>query len=97
MGLHWFQDAYDATNPLADLHPDHQFHQEVAANEGSVATLAARFPGYSPESLANILHANGGNLQRTIEMVTQLEASISDSDNRDFCQAKNLFVVYMLI
>ena len=38
-----------------------------------VAILVAEFPMFAPAMLADILYANGGDLDRTMEILTQLQ------------------------
>lgn len=38
--------------------------------------LASQFPGFAAESLAEVYYANGGDLNLTIEMLTQLEVCL---------------------
>lgn len=56
--------------------------------------LASQFPGFAAESLAEVYYANGGDLNLTIEMLTQLElqveGGINQSHNSKALSAPNL-------
>ncbi|CAI9775507.1 unnamed protein product [Fraxinus pennsylvanica] len=45
--------------------------------------LASQFPGFAAESLAEVYFANGGELNLTIEMLTQLELQVDGGFNQD--------------
>ncbi|WOG85526.1 hypothetical protein DCAR_0104716 [Daucus carota subsp. sativus] len=44
--------------------------------------LASQFPGFAAESLAEVYYANGGDLNLTIEMLTQLELQVEGGINQ---------------
>lgn len=50
--------------------------------------LASQFPGFAAESLAEVFYANGGDLNLTIEMLTQLEVC----PDLEFCTFSSLMV-----
>lgn len=62
---------------LYDRNPRQGFlnEQAIAGNKelNPLPFLATQFPGFSAESLAEVYLANGGDLNLTIEMLTQLE------------------------
>ncbi|KAM0021212.1 putative polyadenylate-binding protein-interacting protein/7, CUE [Helianthus debilis subsp. tardiflorus] len=45
--------------------------------------LASQFPGFAAESLADVYFANGGDLNLTIEMLTQLELQVDGGFNQN--------------
>ncbi|CAA2942138.1 polyadenylate-binding protein-interacting protein 7 [Olea europaea var. sylvestris] len=45
--------------------------------------LASQFPGFAAESLAEVYFANGGDLNLTIEMLTQLELQVDGGFNQN--------------
>ncbi|KAL8191574.1 hypothetical protein R6Q57_028305 [Mikania cordata] len=45
--------------------------------------LASQFAGFAPESLADVYYANGGDLNLTIEMLTQLELQVDGGFNQN--------------
>ncbi|KAF7817340.1 polyadenylate-binding protein-interacting protein 7 [Senna tora] len=45
--------------------------------------LASQFPGFASESLAEVYFANGGDLNLTIEMLTQLELQVDGNFNQN--------------
>ncbi|XP_052209772.1 polyadenylate-binding protein-interacting protein 7 isoform X2 [Diospyros lotus] len=45
--------------------------------------LATQFPGFAAESLAEVYFANGGDLNLTIEMLTQLELQVDGALNQN--------------
>ncbi|KAA8546205.1 hypothetical protein F0562_003056 [Nyssa sinensis] len=59
--------------------------------------LASQFPGFAAESLAEVYFANGGDLDLTIEMLTQLElqfdAGLNQNLNSKASSAPNLSVM----
>lgn len=57
---------------LGDMLNEHQ--QMVETNDvNPIEFLASQFPGFAAESLAEVYVANGGDLNLTVEMLTQLE------------------------
>lgn len=52
---------------------DLTFPEDLAEVIDPVAVLAAEFPGFASESLADIYYANGGDLALTMDMLTELE------------------------
>ncbi|KAG8375774.1 hypothetical protein BUALT_Bualt10G0135300 [Buddleja alternifolia] len=49
---------------------------------GPLEFLASEFPGFAAESLAEVYFANGGDLNLTIEMLTQLELQVDEGLNQ---------------
>ncbi|KAF7127449.1 hypothetical protein RHSIM_Rhsim11G0001100 [Rhododendron simsii] len=70
--------------------------QAIAGNTelNPLPFLAAQFPGFAAESLAEVYLANGGDLNLTIEMLTQLELQVdggfSQNLNAKVLSAPNL-------
>ncbi|GER35360.1 small MutS related domain-containing family protein [Striga asiatica] len=62
-------------NSRVDFCTDVSNEQLMMENEdlNPIVFLASRFPGFSAESLMEVYFANGGDLNPTIEMLTQLE------------------------
>ena len=62
-------------NPRHGLLADMSSEQLMLDNSdvGPLEFLASQFPGFAAESLAEVYFANGGDLNLTIEMLTQLE------------------------
>ncbi|CAL5439549.1 unnamed protein product [Camellia sinensis] len=59
--------------------------QEMAENMeiNPLEFLASQFPGFAAESLAEVYFANGGDLNLTIEMLTQLELQVDGGLNQN--------------
>lgn len=55
---------------FADMMKEQPFFE---ADLNPLEFLASQFPGFAAESLAEVYYANGGDLNLTIEMLTQLE------------------------
>ncbi|XP_078430962.1 polyadenylate-binding protein-interacting protein 7-like [Wolffia australiana] len=56
---------------------------ENAAELDPLMFLASQFPGFAADSLAEVYYANGGDLNLTIEMLTQLELQVDGINNYD--------------
>lgn len=56
---------------LTDIINEKPFVEDIGINP--VEFLASKFPGFAAESLAEVYYANGGDLNLTIEMLSQLE------------------------
>ncbi|KAK4419893.1 Polyadenylate-binding protein-interacting protein 7 [Sesamum alatum] len=58
---------------LADMSNEHLLEN---ADVSPLEFLASQFPGFATESLSEVYFANGGDLNLTIEMLTQLELQV---------------------
>ncbi|PIN21615.1 hypothetical protein CDL12_05694 [Handroanthus impetiginosus] len=64
--------------------PD-MLNEQLLMDNGDVSPLeflALQFPGFASESLAEVYFANGGDLNLTIEMLTQLELQVDGGLNQ---------------
>ncbi|XAR57554.1 hypothetical protein NMG60_11025734 [Bertholletia excelsa] len=77
--------------PVGEGHP-HEGSGHGLMNEQAIAEnteinpiefLATQFPGFAAESLAEVYFANGGDLNLTIEMLTQLELQVDANLNQN--------------
>ncbi|KAM7507407.1 hypothetical protein LguiA_017860 [Lonicera macranthoides] len=67
---------------LGDMLNEHQ--QMVETNDmNPIELLASQFPGFAAESLAEVFVANGGDLNLTVEMLTQLELQVDGGLNQN--------------
>ncbi|KAI7737482.1 hypothetical protein M8C21_018582, partial [Ambrosia artemisiifolia] len=57
--------------------------QMEGAEVNPLEFLASQFPGFAAESLADVYFANGGDLNLTIEMLTQLELQVDGGFNQN--------------
>ncbi|KAL8503781.1 hypothetical protein ACS0TY_022485 [Phlomoides rotata] len=64
---------------LADLSNEQLLMDSAEVNP--LEFLASQFPGFAAESLAEVYFANGGDLNITIEMLTQLELQVDGGLN----------------
>ncbi|KAL6986690.1 Polyadenylate-binding protein-interacting protein 7 [Sarracenia purpurea var. burkii] len=61
-------------------------NEQATAENTEIITLeflASQFPGFAAESLAEVYFANGGDLNLTIEMLTQLELQVDGGLNQN--------------
>ncbi|XP_044463261.1 pentatricopeptide repeat-containing protein At4g33170-like [Mangifera indica] len=66
---------------LDDISSEHGIIDDTEINP--VEFLASQFPGFAAESLAEVYFANGGDLNLTIEMLTQLELQVDGGFNQN--------------
>ncbi|KAK4388676.1 Polyadenylate-binding protein-interacting protein 7 [Sesamum angolense] len=64
---------------LADMSNEHLLEN---ADVSPLEFLASQFPGFAAESLSEVYFANGGDLNLTIEMLTQLELQVDGGLNQ---------------
>ncbi|XP_060208619.1 polyadenylate-binding protein-interacting protein 7 [Lycium barbarum] len=64
---------------FADMMNEQSFFE---ADVNPLEFLASQFPGFAAESLAEVYYANGGDLNLTIEMLTQLELQVDGGLNQ---------------
>ncbi|KAL0311800.1 UNVERIFIED_CONTAM: Polyadenylate-binding protein-interacting protein 7 [Sesamum radiatum] len=64
---------------LADMSNEHILEN---ADVSPLEFLASQFPGFAAESLSEVYFANGGDLNLTIEMLTQLELQVDGGLNQ---------------
>ncbi|KAL5995097.1 hypothetical protein ACLOJK_025155 [Asimina triloba] len=84
------------------LHGDLVNEQAILDDVGinAVEFLAFQFPGFAADSLAEVYYANGCDLNRTIEMLAQLEESVICKIIRQLTPnsfAKAIFLLHYLI
>ncbi|KAJ8538383.1 hypothetical protein K7X08_014923 [Anisodus acutangulus] len=65
---------------FADMMNEQPFFE---ADANPLEFLASQFPGFAAESLAEVYYANGGDLNLTIEMLTQLELQVDGGLNQN--------------
>ncbi|KAK4422177.1 Polyadenylate-binding protein-interacting protein 7 [Sesamum alatum] len=77
-------EGLDSGNPrhafLGDLSNEQLLVDNAHVNP--LEFLASQFPGFAAESLAEVYFANGGDLNLTIEMLTQLELQVDGGLNQ---------------
>lgn len=66
---------------INDMFNEQPFMEDLDMNP--VEFLASQFPGFASESLAEVFYANGGDLNLTIEMLSQLEQQIDSEMNQN--------------
>ncbi|XP_019188905.1 PREDICTED: polyadenylate-binding protein-interacting protein 7-like [Ipomoea nil] len=66
---------------LTDVINEQQFVEDIGINP--VEFLASKFPGFAAESLAEVYYANGGDLNLTVEMLSQLEQQVDSELNQN--------------
>ncbi|CAN4076735.1 unnamed protein product [Withania somnifera] len=67
-------------NNFADMMNEQPFFE---ADVNPLEFLASQFPGFAAESLAEVYYANAGDLNLTIEMLTQLEVQVDGGLNQN--------------
>ncbi|KAF3662988.1 Polyadenylate-binding protein-interacting protein 7 [Capsicum annuum] len=65
---------------FADMMNEQPFFE---ADINPLEFLSSQFPGFAAESLAEVYYANGGDLNLTIEMLTQLELQVDGALNQN--------------
>lgn len=65
---------------FADMTNEQPFFE---ADVNPLEFLASQFPGFAAESVAEVYYANGGDLNLTIEMLTQLELQVDCGLNQN--------------
>ncbi|KAL0297170.1 UNVERIFIED_CONTAM: Polyadenylate-binding protein-interacting protein 7 [Sesamum radiatum] len=79
------REGLDSGNPrqafLGDLSNEQLLVDNAHVNP--LEFLASQFPGFAAESLAEVYFANGGDLNLTIEMLTQLELQVDGGLNQN--------------
>ncbi|KAL2235974.1 polyadenylate-binding protein-interacting protein 7-like [Sesamum indicum] len=79
------REGLDSGNPrqafLGDLSNEQLLVDNAHVNPLEI--LASQFPGFAAESLAEVYFANGGDLNLTIEMLTQLELQVDGGLNQN--------------
>ncbi|XP_049415306.1 polyadenylate-binding protein-interacting protein 7 [Solanum stenotomum] len=65
---------------FADMMNEQPFFE---ADVNPLEFLASQFPGFAAESLGEVYYANGGDLNLTIEMLTQLELQVDGGFNQN--------------
>lgn len=73
---------------LNDMLNEH--HMVEGTDVNPLEFLASQFPGFAAESLAEVFFANGGDLNLTIEMLTQLELQVDGGLNQNLNSSKAL-------
>ncbi|XP_057776416.1 polyadenylate-binding protein-interacting protein 7-like isoform X1 [Salvia miltiorrhiza] len=78
------REGTDGGNPRHGLLADMSSEQLMLDNSdvSPLEFLASQFPGFAAESLAEVYFANGGDLNLTIEMLTQLELQVDGGLNQ---------------
>ncbi|KAL3500867.1 hypothetical protein ACH5RR_039960 [Cinchona calisaya] len=66
---------------LSDMMNEQQYADNADLNP--LDFLASQFPGFAAESVAEVYFANGGDLNLTIEMLTQLELQVDGGLNQN--------------
>ncbi|CDP13485.1 unnamed protein product [Coffea canephora] len=69
-------------NSRHSLLSDLMNEQQYVDNADPLDFLASQFPGFAAESVAEVYFANGGDLNLTIEMLTQLELQVDGGLNQ---------------
>ncbi|XP_051119276.1 polyadenylate-binding protein-interacting protein 7-like [Andrographis paniculata] len=74
----------DSENPRHSMLDNMSNEQLLVDNTdfGPLEFLASQFPGFAAESLAEVYFANAGNLNLTIEVLTQLELQVDGGLNQ---------------
>lgn len=70
-------------NSRHSLLSDLMNEQQYVDNVDPLDFLASQFPGFAAESVAEVYFANGGDLNLTIEMLTQLELQVDGGLNQN--------------
>ncbi|KAG6417068.1 hypothetical protein SASPL_119218 [Salvia splendens] len=78
------REGTDVGNPRHGLVADMSSEQLMLDNSdvSPLEFLASHFPGFAAESLTEVYFANGGDLNLTIEMLTQLELQVDGGLNQ---------------